>query len=52
MGTKDKLIERFCRLPKDFTYEETVKLFGHSQAASGQYHEGMDDENDLSASEK
>jgi len=27
MGTKDKLVERFKRLPKDFTYDETVRLF-------------------------
>lgn len=26
MGTKEKLIGRFCRLPKDFTFEEPVKL--------------------------
>lgn len=26
MGTKEKLIDRFCKLPKDFTYEETLKL--------------------------
>ena len=26
MGTKEKLIERFVRLPKDFTFEETVTL--------------------------
>lgn len=33
MGTKDKLIYRFCKLPKDFTYDETVKLlsgFGYN----------------------
>jgi len=28
MGTKEKLIERFRHLPKDFTFEETVKLLG------------------------
>jgi hypothetical protein len=27
MGTKDKLIERFKRQPKDFTWEELVRLF-------------------------
>ena len=26
MGTKEKLIDRFCKLPKDFAYEETLKL--------------------------
>ena len=28
MGTKEKLIERFLTLPKDFTYEEVKRLFG------------------------
>lgn len=28
MGTKEKLIERFKRLPSDFTYAETLKLLG------------------------
>ncbi len=27
MGTKQKLIERFKRQPKDFTFDELVKLF-------------------------
>ena len=26
MSSKEKLIERFKKLPKDFTFEETVKL--------------------------
>ncbi len=26
MSGKEKLIERFCGLPKDFTYSETVRL--------------------------
>ncbi len=26
MTIKDKLVERFKRLPKDFTFEETVRL--------------------------
>ena len=26
MGTKENLVERFKKLPKDFTYEETLKL--------------------------
>lgn len=29
MGKKEKLIERFIKLPKDFTFEETVVLFGY-----------------------
>ena len=28
MGTKEKLIERFLSLPKDFTYDEVKRLFG------------------------
>lgn len=28
MGTKEKLIERFLTLPRDFTYEEVKRLFG------------------------
>lgn len=28
MGTKEKLIERFLALPKDFTYDEVKRLFG------------------------
>jgi len=28
MGTKDKLIERFRKQPKDFTWEEFIRLFG------------------------
>lgn len=38
MGTKDKLIERFKRLPKDFTYEEVVrllKIFGYTEYNKG-----------------
>jgi hypothetical protein len=34
MGTKDKLVTRFCRLPHDFTYEEPLKLlsaFGYTE---------------------
>lgn len=27
MGSKEKLIERFKRLPKDFTYDEVIRLF-------------------------
>lgn len=29
MTAKDKLIDRFKRLPKDFTFEEMVKLLGN-----------------------
>jgi hypothetical protein len=28
MSTKDKLIERFKKQPKNFTWEELVRLFG------------------------
>lgn len=28
MGTKEKLINRFKKLPKDFTFEETLTLLG------------------------
>lgn len=28
MGIKEKLIERFLKLPKDFTFDELVRLFG------------------------
>ena len=38
MGTKDKLLDRFIRMPKDFTYEETVrllKIFGYSEYNKG-----------------
>ena len=28
MSTKKKLIERFMRQPKDFTWDELVRLFG------------------------
>ncbi len=29
MSSKDKLIERFKKKPKDFTYEETITLLSH-----------------------
>lgn len=29
MGSKEKLIERFKKLPKDFTFEETLSLLGY-----------------------
>jgi len=29
MGTSKKLVERFKKLPKDFTFEETKSLLGH-----------------------
>ena len=38
MGTKEKLVERFRKLPKDFTYEETLKLlsiFGYYEHNKG-----------------
>lgn len=28
MGTKEKLIQRFISQPKDFTWDELVRLFG------------------------
>lgn len=28
MGTKEKLIQRFCQQPRDFTWSELVRLFG------------------------
>lgn len=38
MGKKEKLVERFCKLPKDFTYEETLSLmsyFGYTEHTKG-----------------
>ena len=38
MGTKEKLIERFKRLPSDFTFDEMEKLlsiFGYVQSNKG-----------------
>lgn len=38
MGTRDKLIERFKKLPKDFSFEETVTLlsyFGYEKHNKG-----------------
>lgn len=38
MGTKEKLIERFLTLPKDFTYDEVKRLFGlfgYSEGSKG-----------------
>ena len=29
MGTKEKLVDRFKKKPKDFTYEETIALLAH-----------------------
>lgn len=26
MGTKEKVLQRFVRMPKDFTFDETVRL--------------------------
>ncbi|MBR4735562.1 MAG: type II toxin-antitoxin system HicA family toxin [Bacteroidales bacterium] len=28
MSTKEKLVERFKRIPSDFTFDELVRLFG------------------------
>ena len=38
MGSKDKLVERFKKKPKDFTYEETVSLLAHF--GYSEYHKG------------
>ncbi|MBR5042164.1 MAG: type II toxin-antitoxin system HicA family toxin [Bacteroidales bacterium] len=27
MSSKEKLITRFCKLPKDFTFDELIRLF-------------------------
>lgn len=38
MSSKEKLVERFKRLPKDFTFEETLSLlsvFGYAQHNKG-----------------
>lgn len=38
MGTKDKLIERFKRLPPDFTFDEMERLlaiFGYEKSDKG-----------------
>ncbi len=38
MGTKDKLIERFKRLPSDFTFDEMERLlaiFGYEKSDKG-----------------
>ncbi len=38
MGTKEKLIERFKKQPKDFTYSETktlLSLFGYKEHNKG-----------------
>ena len=38
MSTKEKLLERFLRLPKDFTYQELIRLlnsFGYVQETKG-----------------
>ena len=29
MGSKEKLVERFKKKPKDFTYEETISLLAY-----------------------
>lgn len=38
MSTKEKLVERFLTLPKDFTYDEVKRLFGlfgYSEGSKG-----------------
>lgn len=38
MSTKEKLIERFCSLPNDFTWDEMGKLlsiFGYTKGNKG-----------------
>ena len=38
MGSKEKLIERFKKRPKDFTYDEVVRLFnifGYTECSKG-----------------
>ncbi|HBK30072.1 MAG TPA: hypothetical protein DDZ96_04955 [Porphyromonadaceae bacterium] len=38
MSTKEKLLNRFLSMPKDFTYEEATKLlkdFGYSEVPTG-----------------
>ncbi len=38
MGSKEKLVERFKKKPKDFTYEETLSLlayFGYTEHTKG-----------------
>ena len=34
MGSKEKLVERFKKKPKDFTYEETVSLLAYEETVS------------------
>ena len=38
MGSKEKLVERFKKLPKDFTFEETLvllRIFGYEKHNKG-----------------
>ena len=55
MGTKEKLIERFKSQPKDFTYDELLRLFqvlgfevSHKGKTSGSRIEFINDEKELS----
>lgn len=55
MGTKEKLIERFRRQPKDFTYDELLRLFqilgfevSQKGKTSGSRIEFINDEKELS----
>ncbi|MCK9412084.1 MAG: type II toxin-antitoxin system HicA family toxin [Prolixibacteraceae bacterium] len=55
MGTKEKLVERFKRQPKDFTFNELTRLFqilgfemSHKGKTSGSRVEFINNEKDLS----
>lgn len=55
MTTKDKLVERFQKLPKDFSFDELVQLFkifgfekGNKGATSGLRVEFVNVEKDMS----
>lgn len=55
MNKKDKLLERFCRMPRDFTFEEIETLFrnngfsvNNKGATSGSRIEFINDDKGLS----
>ena len=55
MGTKEKLIERFKRQPKDFTFNELIRMFqalgfeiGQKGKTSGSRVEFVNNEKELS----
>lgn len=55
MTTRDKLIDRFCSLPKDFTFDELKRLFkmfgfetSNKGATSGSRVEFINKERDMS----